>query len=155
MSDVHIAHCRQVARSVVKRHRVTAPPVDVHAIARAVGVTVNDADLGSVDARLYRRDGDWILEVNPGFAPTAQRFSVAHELGHLLLGHEGCGTNADDERAANVFAAELLMPLELVKAALRTTTRLGELASLFQVSKQAMQIKLDEQRLMLKLSSFD
>ncbi|HVC23602.1 MAG TPA: ImmA/IrrE family metallo-endopeptidase [Candidatus Dormibacteraeota bacterium] len=155
MVDVHIAYCRQVARSVARRHRVTKPPIDVHAIAVKEGLQVTEADLGSVDARLYRKDSVWVLELNRAFAHTAQRFSVAHELGHLSFGHEGCGLAPADERAANVFAAELLMPLAQVKSALRRQTRLGELARTFDVSKEALQIKLNEHGLLLKLTSFD
>ena len=41
------------------------------------------------------------------------------------------------------------MPLEAVKSALRETTRLGELAQRFEVSREAMRIKL---RLVRRLS---
>lgn len=38
-------------------------------------------------------------------------WSLGHELGHLAMGHSATGaTKANDERAANAFAAELLMP---------------------------------------------
>ena len=58
---------------------------------------------------------------------TRKRFTIAHELGHLLMpGHDDygiCSTEVieswakdlrDKEREANAFAAELLMPLSLV-----------------------------------------
>lgn len=44
-----------------------------------------------------------------------ENFSLAHELGHLALAHHDagdCGTNSAVERAANSFAAELLMPAD-------------------------------------------
>ena len=57
-----------------------------------------------------------------------KRFTVAHELGHLLLpGHDDCSVCTsgmietwasdvrDREREANIFAAELLMPAALVQ----------------------------------------
>lgn len=50
-----------------------------------------------------------------------ENFSMAHELGHVLLGHlnslggETC-SNAQAERAANAFAAELLTPETEVRA---------------------------------------
>ena len=114
-----------------------------------------EADLGSLDARLRQTDdGTWLIELNPSFAETAKRFSIAHELGHRILAHSGCGTDPGQEREANIFAAELLMPLGLVKAALKRTRRLSELARAFQVSKDAMRIKLDEQHLLLMLTSF-
>ena len=144
---VHIGYCRDAARSVAQRHSATEPPVDIRASA---------AELGSLDARL-RQDasGNWMVELNPIFPETAKRFSIAHEVGHRVLAHPGCGTNPRQEREANVFAAELLMPLFMLKAALKRSTRLGQLARSFGVSREAMRIKLDEQHLLLKLTSFD
>jgi Zn-dependent peptidase ImmA (M78 family) len=87
-------------------------------------------------------DEGWLIEVNADRSLTTQRFSVGHELGHKKMGHRGCGTDAKQEREANVFAAELLMPLSLLKKAIGKHRSLGDLARLFQVSKEAMQIKL-------------
>lgn len=59
-----------------------------------------------------------------------QRFTIAHELGHIILGHEGISYRFSDmskykntidrmnEVAANKFAAELIMPEKLVKLVL-------------------------------------
>src|SRR5699024_1064019 len=53
---------------------------------------------------LLPESGNWFYE----------NWSLAHELGHLALGHEGviAGATGSDagERAANAFAAELLLP---------------------------------------------
>jgi Zn-dependent peptidase ImmA (M78 family) len=153
---VHIGYCRDAARSVAQRHRATEPPVDIRAVAAAEGIVIVATELGSLDARL-RQDasGNWMVELNPIFPETAKRFSIAHEVGHRVLAHPGCGTNPRHEREANVFAAELLMPLFMLKAALKRSTRLGQLARSFGVSREAMRIKLDEQHLLLKLTSFD
>ena len=88
-----------------------------------------------------------------------RRFSVAHEVGHFLL-HTGAGPQGvfcrvgdlrpdpDSperlrERQANRFAAELLMPRELVE---REVARLGPdpftLARVFAVSDVAMGFRL-------------
>lgn len=62
-----------------------------------------------------------------------QRFTIAHEIGHILLGHEGVSfrdTNYQqyndfikrmNEVNANSFAAELLMPEKLLRKALENT----------------------------------
>ena len=60
---------------------------------------------------------------------SVQRFTIAHELGHMLLGHQSsfdetigfAGRNAPQSRpaheaAADTFASELLAPLSLVRA---------------------------------------
>src|SRR5437016_763987 len=129
VEGVHVGYCRDAARSVARKHGVKVPPVDVRAIAMAEGLVMVETDLGSLDARLRQEDmGTWVVELNPHFPETAKRFSIAHEVGHRVLSHPGCGTDPRYEREANVFAAELLMPLNLLKDALRHTTRLGQLA---------------------------
>jgi Zn-dependent peptidase ImmA (M78 family) len=155
VEDVHIGYCREAARSVARRHEVTTPPVDVEAIAAREGIRVVHADLGALEGRMRQDDDGWLIEINSDRSQTSQRFSIGHELGHWKMGHQGCGTDAKQEREANVFAAELLMPLVLLKKALVEHRSLGELARLFQVSKEAMQIKLQEQGMLLKLTSFD
>ena len=47
-----------------------------------------------------------------------------------------------DERATNQFAAELLMPTALVVQAAREISAVQELASLFEVSREAMGFRL-------------
>lgn len=63
-------------------------------------------------------------------SPHHQRFTLAHELGHLELHEEeglvesiDSGSQDPREREANVFAAELLVPLSEVKRTLRKTYR--------------------------------
>lgn len=64
-----------------------------------------------------------------------QRFTIAHEIGHILLGHEGISHRDTsytiykdliermNEVSANAFAAELLMPELLLRKALVTTMK--------------------------------
>lgn len=83
-----------------------------------------------------------------------RRFTVAHELGHMVLGHRDAprdgpdafrsGTRDPIERAANQFAAELLMPAEAVRRAVVSGrfASLEELASAFRVSPAAMNYRV-------------
>jgi Zn-dependent peptidase ImmA (M78 family) len=155
MDERRIGYCRELARTVLRRHGIRRPPVDVVAMAEAEGIRVAEADLGSLEGRAYRASDAWVIEINSRRPRVAQRFAIGHEIGHIKLGHDACGENPVQERQANVFAAELLMPLALLKEALKSIRALGELATRFQVSKEAMRIKLDEQRLLLRLTSFD
>lgn len=116
---------------------------------------------------LFRDARRTVIGVNASHAPTRQRFTIAHELGHLLL-HESRPMIVDthlyrrdevssmgtkpEEREANGFAAELLMPAAFVEDEVRelvdqqpnvTARRLVEqLAKRFDVSPQAMEIRL-------------
>lgn len=45
-------------------------------------------------------------------------FSLFHEIGHIILGHvkQAGGTTKEDEDAANVYARDILIPLEEIKS---------------------------------------
>lgn len=70
------------------------------------------------------------ISVNQFEPEYRQRFTIAHELGHIILGHEGISYRFFDksnykntidrmnEISANKFAAELIMPENLVKKVL-------------------------------------
>lgn len=66
------------------------------------------------------------------------RWTLAHELGHLCLHAEFIST--DPEQEANAFAAEFLMPAEVIRPQLRnlTTGRLADLKRQWGVSMQAL-----------------
>lgn len=120
----------------------------------------------NVSGMLIRDDSRQVVAINAGDPKTRQRFTMAHELGHLRM-HRGVfvdtfrvnernvkahqGTDLE-EIQANAFAAELLMPNREVVAAsrelLRSRGALSEpelverLAKRFDVSHQAMSIRL-------------
>ena len=92
------------------------------------------------------------IEVRGGADERRRRFTIAHEIGHFVLGHEkvaperGGETNMAGrrlEREADLFAAELLMPEHLVRqAALEDGADPHRLADRFEVSVQAMSVRL-------------
>lgn len=79
-------------------------------------------------------------------------FTVAHELGHLALGHRrtfnrdtsGCKVYEDSEWQANTFAAEFLMPLDLIRKHRGFTAE--QLVRLFGVSQQAAETRIAKLR---------
>lgn len=98
-------------------------------------VSFDDASLGQVEvdgeilgvAGVLDRDNS-LVRVSPRFSAVWQRFTVAHELGHVLL-HAGSGLHRDrplggsasrsaapDEVEADRFAAAFLMPAKQVRA---------------------------------------
>lgn len=142
-------------------------PVPVAEIARERGVDLRfEALEGDLSGALYRgEDGRTVLGVNNWHVDVRQRFTIAHELGHLemhsatfyvdgFLARDSQSSLAikAEEIEANAFAAELLMPRHRVLEELRgfmggeatpTMTRVvSELAFRFQVSDQAMQFRL-------------
>ena len=73
------------------------------------------------------------IRVNKYEPLVRQRFTIAHEIGHILLSHEGISYRDTsytiykdliermNEVSANAFAAELLMPERLLRKALEKT----------------------------------
>ncbi|MCC7010052.1 MAG: ImmA/IrrE family metallo-endopeptidase [Acidobacteria bacterium] len=113
------------ARALLDRLSIAGVP-DVRQIATTLRVPVHERPLERCEGMLVRIKGTAkaaIAVKNSIREDSRKRFTVAHELGHLLLpGHDNCGvctsgvieTWAGDvrekEREANAFAAELLMP---------------------------------------------
>ncbi len=111
---------------------ITELPVKVSRICKCLGVKLCTYTQGytimqkaglasrirSGDGFLFRPETGTPVIFYNGFAPVGrQRFTVAHELGHLILGHEGDLINREPspkdnpvETAANIFAAKLLAP---------------------------------------------
>ncbi|MPX98098.1 ImmA/IrrE family metallo-endopeptidase, partial [Salinivibrio sp. VYel6] len=103
-------------------------------------------------------DGTKLAYVNSRDSVNRQRFTLAHEIGHHVLGHvtPGSGKMRDypgsfssnsirwEEIEANNFAAELLMPEEAVKYMVyhQAMSSIEELARAFQVSEVAMHYRL-------------
>jgi len=132
----HPAYARTRARQVAREHGFHRPPVVVHSIARKLGFEVERSRrLGTLRARLVGQ----LIEVNANEPPVAQRFSVAHELGHHFLGTQH-GDGEVAEREADAFAGELLVPDPMLREALRSTTDARELRGLFKVSRDVLEI---------------
>jgi Zn-dependent peptidase ImmA (M78 family) len=128
-----IRDARRVARALLYRFGITAPEhVRIEAIAKRLGVRIVETQLDGAQAQLVRSGRDVIIYVSDRITdPCARRFSIAHELGHLVLGHSPapaaqlCNPHAwkrideardrDHEREANTFASEVLMPRLLIE----------------------------------------
>jgi len=153
-SDRPIAAAQELlAKAAVKR-----PPVPVDRIAERCGVRLHELAPGEdgISGLLLELETGAVI----GFATETrarQRFTIAHELGHHLLRHyrqfhidpertasDGHPPGYDwrDEREANDFAAELLMPASWVAHQFRLNGDAADLATRFGVSKQAMGYRL-------------
>lgn len=145
-------------------------PIDVEKIAKHLGLQVIRQDLGAdVSGLLITGQGSAIIAVHESQIPTRQRFTIAHEIGHHVMGHQfGDGqvhvdhgfvitprnsrseTGADPKEVeANQFAAALLMPSTLIEREIiergmtpLMDTHVQQLAVTFSVSEQAMTIRL-------------
>lgn len=159
---------KAAAKKLLKGCDITKAPVSVEELAKHLGVTINyepfKEDLSGVLVKDKKRT---VIGVNSSHPKTRQRFTIAHEIGHFVLNHEGQlfvdkmvmkrdgrSSQAIDikEIDANGFAAEILMPETIVlesvsrlhsnKPNYSTGDLIEELAEEFQVSPQAMEYRL-------------
>ena len=158
------------AQTLLQDSRITAPSVPVERIAKALGAQLRFSPLDDeLSGMIYVKDGTPIIGVNALHHPNRQRFTIAHECGHLLL-HKAqitkevhvdkafpmlmrdsvsaAGVN-EMEIEANHFAAELLMPESLLAEALADEPfdidddgAVSALAKSFKVSPSAMRFRL-------------
>ena len=130
----------KVAAAAAARLRAGAPVVDgvldVAALARSLGLEVVYGP--------FRHDGlltGTRIEV-PEADRAVQRFVIAHEVGHHHLRHEVGDERIEPE--ANAFASHLLIPRDLLRAALRDRPTLDALRRRFCVSREAMCYAVDD-----------
>lgn len=144
-------------REVLSQYWDGTLPVDPSRIARAMGIPVQATAL-NVSGVIELEQGRPAISYNEADVPVRQRFTIAHEIGHYVLGHLNAGTprfrdpatnfssaaDSNDERQANRFAADLLMPAETVQYAItkREYRGIAKLAALFGVSQVAMKYRL-------------
>jgi len=153
------------ATKLLRKHNLLQVPIDVEGVARHLGARVVFDELDDdVSGLLLREKGASTIAVNKSHHPNRQRFTLAHECGHLYLHadkgdrlwldktlffRDGSSHSGDQfsEVEANQFAAGLLMPEELILDALGKGRPISELdvirlAMRFGVSERAMTVRL-------------
>ncbi|MEU6602384.1 ImmA/IrrE family metallo-endopeptidase [Streptomyces flaveolus] len=161
-----MARSDAAAKALLGQLGIDQAPIDPVLIAEKLGVLVVPQDMpDDVSGMLLRREDEQVIGVNRQHHERRQRFTVAHELGHLRL-HRGRPLILDtdtrvnfrdtvssmatdrEEMEANRFAAALLAPEVMVRRAAReaefsTAKQLVQLmARHFDMSEMAMNYRL-------------
>lgn len=164
MEKARKGYARQMARKVLKGCGIIEPPVNLKEILDKKGYKYIEVDtfLDNIDALFIRNEGDGQIyaAVNANHHLHRQRFSLAHEFGHIFLNHDlnyyGPDITIDNppttkahttgeaafETEAHNFAGELLVPLEMLKKEFKETNELRELSKRFLVSQQVVSIAI-------------
>jgi hypothetical protein len=133
------------ARELVRKVGPTVVPVPVALYAAEIGAEVRvESDCESDEAGYTVEVGDRrIICVNAADRTTRQRFTICHEVAHSVLKlrseHKGSpgwsyARRPPNEIWCDVFAAELLLPIDLFKPrVIRSEMGLGAVSSLAQV----------------------
>lgn len=162
-SEPKFTEARHKTLALLKAAKITQAPVRLNEIYKLVqeefGAVIVPADESVVgkerDAMLVNRDGQLIILYNKNRPVVRQRFSVAHEIGHLYFGHVMGNSSAHhgyknyDEQEANHFAAHLLMPTKFLRADIKARMKdIDELAKRYEVSTDALWVQISSTGLM-------
>jgi len=170
--SVRRKHIRALVNQLLTRHGIMDAAVPVEDIAKSSGIEVRHDSIEDADVSGFLfRDKEHqrvIIGVNSTQIEERKRFTIAHELGHFLL-HEGQPLHVDhnfrvnlrsgkssegtdiEEKEANFFAAELLMPKSFLEKDLSDIDAvdlfvdldaLQELAKKYKISPQALTYRL-------------
>jgi len=158
---------RNKAAELIEQVGITAAPVSLELIAKHLKAEIHFEPFpGELSGMMHRMDdGTSVIGVNATHPRVRKRFTVAHEIAHLVL-HTDEGMHFDEsfpisfrnessslatddrEIEANQFAAALLMPEAFLKEDVEMfdgtdyEDAVSELAKKYQVSIQAMSIRL-------------
>lgn len=144
--------------SVLQKHSLYQLPINVYQIAKNLGIFVTyesfSAELYNLRGFCHSEDGFALIVLNRDHPVELQRFTIAHELHHLMYDSFSvpfsCGSynqNSIVEQNAERFAAELLMPSKLVQKLFSYPPNVNYLtinlvAAHFKVSYEAAAIRL-------------
>lgn len=163
---------KKEASTLISKFKITQPPIPIIEIAKQLSLDVLEYNFGdSASGVLVVENNIGTIGFNPSDSEVRQRFTIAHELGHYILHKKSeneklfvdkyflvkyrnsknySSAEFKHEQEANTFAAELLMPEELVYAELAKADYsdlsesglIEELARVFNVSPLAMTYRL-------------
>ena len=142
----------KIASLVRKKWNIPAGAIDnLSKILEEQGIIISSFNFGTdrVDSRSMLTDDNYpIIFLNRNLLGDRQRFSLAFELGHLIM-HTFCIVphDRDINHEANLFAAELLMPAKDILKDFKdgvTLPLLGELKRKWKVSMIALLYRADD-----------
>lgn len=166
----------QAASDLIHRAGITKTPTPLHRIATFLNAEIHQQTFEDmVSGVLLIQGNERHIMVNKAHHPNRQRFTIAHELGHLVLHHAtgdrlfidthlrayqrrgsassgayeepGSTTTPEEEREANQFASALLMPRSLLLAMTEGREYWDEL----DVASLAAQFGVSEQAMTIRL----
>lgn len=144
---------RATPEDILLHFGIVTPPIDVEQLARDLDCDVtylrSPGWAGALTV-VGTRATIWVKNEDDS---ERKRFTIAHEIGHLLL-HDTTTAFRDSsysgtplESEANRFAADLLMPMWMIGPLALEPKTLGQLYALakrFEVSPTAMRRRVDE-----------
>jgi Zn-dependent peptidase ImmA (M78 family) len=160
----------ELANTILHKCDVKSAPVPIEKVAESLGAQIRLSPLDeSLSGMIFIRGDTPVIGVNSRHHPNRRRFTIAHEIAHLLLHRDLIGHQIHVDRKfpvlmrdgdsaagtkrmeiqANQLGAELLMPSFLLTPMLKRggfdiddEEPLTRLARKFRVSRQALEFRI-------------
>ena len=140
---------RDLAWEILIREKIIELPVSMVGLCRQMGVDIRRSTLkpGGYTTLI---DNCPTIIVHGDDPSVRQRFTAAHELGHILMGHtdkyhvayrDPSPTDDPKEQAVNVFAARLLAPAIVLRDL--GVTNAEQIAEICKISQTAAEYRMD------------
>ncbi len=139
-------------------------PIKITDLCRRIGISVKFAELGAEqDGYSAIVNGEPIIVINSLKRDNTarMRFTVAHELGHIMLGHVGVyelvnrepsPLDNEIEQQANIFASRLLAPACVLWGC--NVNSPEEIMQLCDISHQAAQFRYNRMKVLYERNKF-
>lgn len=153
---------RDLAWQVLINEKITELPVKIGPLCKNLEITLRYfTPTDGNDGKSLIVDDQAVILVSDQCPPARQRFTAAHELGHILLGHVGeyqlvnrepSPTDNPIEQEANVFASRVLAPACVLWALdVRTPEQISKLC---QISYQAACFRAERMKILYERNKF-
>jgi Zn-dependent peptidase ImmA (M78 family) len=148
------------ALAILEANNITQPVVNVAQIAKERGIEIKEIEMPkdySGVAGFFDKNKN-IIYVDVTDKPVRKLFTIAHELGHIFLGHQNYNVlfripnklahYSKEEKEANSFASSLLMPEFMIREYMDkynlSKSDYKTMSEIFGVPILAMKVRLEE-----------
>ena len=142
-----------LAQKYIKRVKVYYPPVPIELVSLADEqhpIEVRLVPLTAYHGAIWHLKDGWIIQLNENDAPATRRFTLFHEIFHILAHRKATPVFRKgelkaghfNELLAEQFAISILMPAEMVRRKWAESNSLSKMAEIFDVPKSVACVRL-------------
>lgn len=161
MNAITIKRIEIESRKYLDKFDIKQAPVPIEDIAEKMGIKISYAPSDEYSGMLIRKEkGQALMGINSNEIKTRMRFTIAHEVAHYIFDTKSevaidyrsslnLLDKSDEEKRADLFAANILMPKKWINLDFEKIPRgsfsqehLTDLAKKYKVSLEAMKYRL-------------
>ena len=152
---------RNLVWEIILREGISNLPVKTSALCKQMGIDVRMCAELSKSGEARMMQGEPVIFVSTHDQIERQRFTVAHELGHIMLGHVGKyhlvnrePSTMDNpiEQEANIFASRLLAPACVLWGC--NVQSADDIMLLCKISRTAAEYRMERMRVLYARNKF-